>query len=139
IFSDGLVPIIADLLSIVCVLGVMFWTDWQLTLIALIPFPIILLATYYFKESINKSFFIVRNAVASLNAFVQEHLTGMAIVQAFASEDRESRKFNVINKQHRNANIKAIFAYSVFFPVVEIVLALSIGLVVWWTSKETLQ
>ncbi len=138
IFSDGLVPIIADLLSIVCVLSVMFSIDPQLTLIALIPFPIILIATYYFKESINRSFFKVRNAVASLNAFVQEHLTGMSVVQAFASEDRELGKFKKINKQHRNANIKAIFAYSVFFPVVEIVLALSIGLIVWWTSKEAL-
>ncbi len=139
IFSDGLVPIIADLLSIVCVLTVMFWMDWQLTFIALIPFPIILIATYYFKESINKSFFKVRNAVSSLNAFVQEHLTGMAIVQAFAAEDKELEKFNKINKEHRNANIKAIFAYSVFFPIVEIVLALAIGLVVWVTSKEALQ
>lgn len=136
IFSDGLVPIIADLLSIICVLTYMFWTDWQLTFIALIPFPIIIIATYYFKNSINRSFFKVRNAVASLNAFVQEHLTGMAIVQAFASEEREFDKFKKINKEHRNANIKAIFAYSVFFPVVEIVLALSIGLAVWWTSKE---
>ena len=136
IFSDGLVPIIADLLSIFCVLGFMLWTDWQLTLIALIPFPIILIATYYFKNSINRSFLKVRNAVANLNAFVQEHLSGMAIVQAFAAEKRESEKFNKINKQHRNANIKAIFAYSVFFPIVEIVLALSIGLVVWWTSKQ---
>ena len=136
IFSDGLVPIIADLLSIICVLTYMFWTDWQLTFIALIPFPIIIIATYYFKNSINRSFFKVRNAVASLNAFVQEHLTGMAIVQAFAAEDREFDKFKKINKEHRNANIKAIFAYSVFFPVVEIVLALSIGLAVWWTAKE---
>ena len=139
IFSDGLVPIIADLLSIVCVLGFMLWSDWQLTLIALIPFPIIILATYYFKESINKSFFKVRNAVASLNAFVQEHLTGMSVVQAFAAEEQELNKFKAINREHRNANIKAIFAYSVFFPIVEIVLALSIGLVVWWTSKEALQ
>ena len=136
IFSDGLVPIIADLLSIFCVLGFMLWTDWQLTLIALIPFPIMIIATYYFKNSINRSFFKVRNAVASLNAFVQEHLTGMSIVQAFASEEREGEKFKSINKEHRNANIKAIFAYSVFFPLVEIVLALSIGLVVWFTSKE---
>ncbi|HQW43856.1 MAG: ABC transporter ATP-binding protein [Chitinophagaceae bacterium] len=136
IFSDGLVPIIADLLSIACVLVFMFWTDWQLTFIALIPFPIIIIATYYFKNSINRSFFKVRNAVASLNAFVQEHLTGMAIVQAFAAEEREADKFRKINREHRNANIKAIFAYSVFFPVVEIVLALSIGLAVWWTSKE---
>ena len=138
IFSDGLVPIIADLLSIFCVLSVMFWVDWQLTLIALIPFPIILVATWYFKESINRSFFKVRNAVAALNAFVQEHLTGMSVVQAFAAEEREFEKFKKINKQHRNANIRAIFAYSVFFPVVEIVLALSIGLIVWWTSKEAL-
>ncbi len=136
IFSDGLVPIIADLLSIVCVLAFMFWSDWQLTFIALIPFPIIILATYYFKESINKSFFKVRNAVAALNAFVQEHLTGMSVVQAFASEEREFQKFNKINKEHRNANIKAIFAYSVFFPVVEIVLALSIGLIVWYGSGQ---
>ena len=138
IFAEGLVPIIADLLSIVCVLAYMFWVDPQLTLIALIPFPIMIIATYYFKESINKSFFKVRNAVAALNAFVQEHLTGMPVVQAFASEEREFDKFKAINRQHRNANIKAIFAYSVFFPVVEIVLALSIGLVVWWTAKESL-
>ena len=138
IFSDGLVPIIADLLSIVCVLTVMFWMDWQLTIIALIPFPIILIATYYFKESIKLSFLKVRNAVASLNAFVQEHLTGMQVVQAFAAEDREFNKFKKINKEHRNANIRAIFAYSVFFPVVEIVLALSVGLIVFWTSKEAL-
>ena len=138
IFADGLVPIIADLLSIVCVLAYMFSVDWQLTLIALIPFPVMILATYYFKESINVSFFKVRNAVASLNAFVQEHLTGMPIVQAFASEEREFQKFKKINQQHRNANIKAIFAYSIFFPIVEIVLALSIGLVVWWTAGEAL-
>jgi ATP-binding cassette subfamily B protein len=138
IFSDGLVPIIADLLSIVCVLGVMFWVDPVLTLIALIPFPVIIISTYYFKESINRSFFKVRNAVAQLNAFVQEHLTGMAVVQAFSAEDREFGKFRQINKEHRNANIRAIFAYSVFFPIVEIVLALAIGLIVWWTSKEAL-
>jgi ATP-binding cassette subfamily B protein len=116
----------------------MFWADWQLTLISLIPFPIIIVATYYFKESINKSFHQVRNAVAALNAFVQEHITGMSIVQAFAAEEHEYGKFKKINANHRDANIKAIFAYSVFFPLVEIVLALSIGLVVWWTSKEAL-
>jgi len=139
IFSDGLVPIIADLLTIICVLGMMVWLDWRLTLIALIPFPIMLIATYYFKESINRSFFKVRNAVAALNAFVQEHLSGMHVVQAFAAEEKEFGKFKKINKEHRQANIKAIFAYSVFFPVVEIVLALSIGLVVWWTARNALQ
>ena len=138
IFAEGLVPIIADLLSILCVLGVMFYMDWQLTLVALIPFPIILIATYYFKNSINRSFFRVRNAVAALNAFVQEHLTGMQIVQAFSAEKKEAEKFRGINREHRNANIRAIFAYSIFFPVMEIVLAVSIGLIVWWTARETL-
>ncbi len=138
VFADGLIPIIADLLSIICVLTYMFWADAKLTLIALVPFPILIIATYYFKESVNKSFHRVRNAVAQLNAFVQEHITGMAVVQAFVAEKREMEKFKTINKEHRNANIHAIWAYSIFFPVVEIVLATSIGLLVWWTSKEAL-
>lgn len=139
IFSDGLIPIISDLLVIIITLATMLWMDWQLTLIALIPFPFLIVATYYFKESVNASFIRVRNAVASLNAFVQEHITGMAVVQAFASEEREFNKFNEINKEHRKANVKAIFAYSVFFPVVELVLAISTGLAVWWIADKQLQ
>ncbi len=139
IFADGLIPIISDLLSIIITLATMFWIDWRLTLVSLIPFPILIAATYYFKESVNKSFIEVRNAVAALNAFVQEHITGMFIVQAFAAENREYKKFNAINKEHRNANIKAIFAYSVFFPVVEIVLAVSIGILVWWIADKQLE
>lgn len=136
IFADGLIPIISDLLTILFVLATMFWVDWRLTLVCLIPFPILIIATYFFKESVNKSFHKVRNAVAALNAFVQEHITGMGIVQAFASEEREMNKFVQINKDHRNANIRAIFAYSVFFPVVEIISALSIGLLVWWGATQ---
>lgn len=115
IFSDGLIPIFADMLSIIIVLITMFVTDWRLSLIALIPFPFLILATYYFKESVNKSFIQVRNAVAALNAFVQERITGMQIVQAFVAEERESENFKKINRHHRNANIRSIFAYSVFF------------------------
>lgn len=139
IFSDGLIPIIADLLSIISILLVMFWVDWKLALISLAPFPILILATYVFKESVNRSFIRVRNAVAALNAFVQEHITGIQIVQAFAAENREYAKFRKINKEHRNANIKAIFAYSVFFPVVEIVLAVSSAILVWWGASKSLQ
>ena len=136
IFSDGFIPIISDLLSIISILLFMFFVDWRLTLISLAPFPILIIATYFFKESVNKSFIKVRNAVAALNAFVQEHITGMSVVQAFAVEDKEFNKFKEINKQHRNANIKAILAYSVFFPVVEIVLAFSTGLLVWWGANN---
>lgn len=138
IFSDGLIPIIADLLTIIITLATMFWMDWRLTLISLIPFPLMIVATYYFKESVNMSFIRVRNAVAALNAFVQEHITGMQVVQAFASEEREFQKFKKINTEHRNANINAIFAYSVFFPIVEVVLAVSMGLLVWWIAGQAL-
>jgi len=136
IFAEGLIPIIADLLSIIAVLVYMFFTDWRLTLVSLAPFPILIVATYFFKESVNKSFIRVRNAVAQLNAFVQEHITGMHVVQAFAAEEKEMEKFKVINREHRNANIRAIFAYSVFFPVVEIVLAVGTGLMVWWAATH---
>jgi len=138
IFSDGLIPIIADLLSIISILTYMFWADAKLTLICLAAFPLLIVATYFFKESVNRSFTKVRNAVAALNAFVQEHITGMALVQAFAAEEREDKKFRAINREHRNANIRAIFAYSVFFPVVELISAVSIGLLVWWAAKESL-
>ena len=138
IFSDGLIPIVADLLTILFSLATMFWIDWKLTLIALIPFPILIVATNYFKRSVNKSFIKVRNAVANLNAFVQEHIAGMTIVQAFAAEDREFKKFKKINKEHRDANIKAIFAYSVFFPIVELVLAFSTAIIVWWVANLAL-
>jgi ATP-binding cassette subfamily B protein len=138
IFSDGLIPILADLLTIIVTLSTMFVIDWKLTLICLIPFPIMLVATYFFKESVNKSFNQVRNAVAALNAFVQEHISGMQVVQAFAAEEKEMQKFSKINESHKAANIKAIFAYSVFFPVVEVVLALSMGLIVWWVADRSL-
>lgn len=138
VFSEGIISIVADVLTIVAIIGVMLFTDWRLTLICLTTFPALIVATYFFKESVNKSFHRVRNAVAALNAFVQEHITGMYIVQAFAAERREKGKFALINKEHRNANISAIFAYSVFFPVVEIILAISMGLLVWWGARQML-
>ena len=139
VFSDGLVPILADLLSIIAILAAMLYTNWSLTLICLIPFPLMILGTWLFKESVKKSFVAVRNAVASLNAFVQEHIAGMALIQSFTAESREARSFDKINKQHRDANIRAIFAYSVFFPFVEIILAFSMGLLVWFAARQSME
>ncbi len=136
VFSEGIISIVADILTIVSVIAVMLWTDWVLTLICLTTLPAIIAATYWFKEQVNKSFQRVRTAVAALNAFAQEHISGMSIVQAFAAEQRESEKFDAINSEHRNAHIKSIFAYSVFFPIVEIILAVSMGLLVWWGAKR---
>lgn len=138
VFSEGIISIVADILTIVAIMVVMLITDWRLTLICLATFPLLILATWWFKEAVNKSFQRVRNAVAALNAFAQEHLTGMYIVQAFAAEQREMGKFNEINKEHRDANIKGIFAYSVFFPIVEIILASSMGLLVWYGASRIL-
>lgn len=138
IFSEGLISIVSDLLMILSILLVMLFTDWRLTLVSLAIFPALIVATYIFKESVNKSFFRVRNAVADLNAFVQEHITGMFVVQAFTAEEREMEKFKVINRKHRKANVDAIFAYSVFFPVVEIISTIAIGLLVWYGSAQVL-
>ncbi|MBL7691700.1 MAG: ABC transporter ATP-binding protein [Flavipsychrobacter sp.] len=136
IFSEGIISIVADILTIVAIITVMMVTDWRLTLVCLATFPLLIIATWWFKEAVNKSFQRVRNAVAALNAFAQEHLTGMYIVQAFAAEDGEMKKFTDINTEHRNANIKGIFAYSVFFPMVEIILAMSLGLLVWYGASR---
>lgn len=138
VFGQGVISIVADVLTIIAIIIVMLFTDWKLTLISLATFPIMILATYYFKESVKKSFQKVRNAVAQLNSFAQEHIVGMYIVQAFAAEKTEQEKFQKINKEHRSANISAIFAYSVFFPVVEIILAVSLGLLVWWGAIRML-
>lgn len=139
IFSDGFIPIVADLLSIIVTLATMLYIDWRLTIVALLPFPLLIVATYYFKESVNKSFIMVRNAVSSLNAFVQEHIAGMSVVQAFASESKEAKKFTEINKVHRDANIRSNLAYSIFFPVVEIILAISVGIIIWYIAGKKLE
>tara|TARA_Y100000813_G_scaffold106967_1_gene76498 strand:- start:3040 stop:4788 length:1749 start_codon:yes stop_codon:yes gene_type:complete len=136
IFSQGLLVIIADILKLIVVLIVMFLTDWRLTLFSLASIPLLLLATYWFKRSIKSAFQDVRKQVSLLNSFVQEHIVGMYIVQLFNREDIEFEKFKNINNAHKNAHIKSIFYYSVFFPVVEILSAISIGLLIWWGGVE---
>lgn len=138
IFSQGLLMILGDLLKLVVVILVMFVYDWQLALLSLLPVPLLLWATNIFKNSIRKSFQDVRTQVARLNAFVQEHIQGMSIVQLFGKEKEEMKKFEAINEEHNDANIRSVWAYSVFFPVVEILAALSIALLVWWGVKGML-
>lgn len=139
IFSDGLIVIIGDMLKITVILIVMLFLNVKLTLIVLIPIPILLYATYIFKESVQASFGDVRTQVARLNAFVQEHITGMNIVQIFNREKAEQNKFEEINAKHRDANIRSNLAYSIFFPVVEVLFSLSLGLLVWWGGNGVLQ
>lgn len=135
VFSEGLAAMAGDLLQIVFILIFMFLTDWRLALVSLSTIPLMLISTYVFKEKIKVAFNDVRNAVANLNSFVQEHLTGMNIVQMFGSEKREFEKFNEINKEHRDANLRSVLYYSVYFPVAEIIAAMGIGLLVWYGAK----
>ncbi|HNP18442.1 MAG TPA: ABC transporter ATP-binding protein [Fulvivirga sp.] len=135
VFSEGLAAMVGDLLQLIFILAIMIYTDWRLALISLSTLPILLLSTYIFKEKIKVAFNDVRNAVSNLNTFVQEHITGMSIVQIFGSEKREYKKFTEINREHRRANLKSVLYYSVYFPVAEIISAAGIGLLVWYGAK----
>lgn len=139
IFSQGLLVIIAELLKLAVVISLMFYTDWRLTLIALLIVPVLLFATSWFKRNIKKSFQDVRSQISNLNTFVQEHIVGMNIIQIFNREDAEYVKFVEINKKHRDANVRGIFYYAVFFPVVEVLSAVSIGLIVWYGGQGILE
>lgn len=133
IFSQGFIMIIGDLLTIVFVIGTMLYLNWELTLIVIIPIPLLLWATKIFKNAIKKAFQDVRNEVSKLNTFVQEHISGIKIVKIFNREKVEIERFKTINEKHRKAHIKSIWAYSIFFPVVENLSALSIGLLVFYS------
>jgi len=139
IFSQGLLVIIAELLKLVVVITMMFYTDWRLAIIAMLTIPILLVATAWFKRNIKASFQDVREQVSQLNTFVQEHIVGMNIVQIFNREQAEYKKFKAINQSHRDAHLRSIFYYAVFFPIVEVLSAMSIGLIVWYGGQGILE
>jgi ATP-binding cassette, subfamily B, multidrug efflux pump len=135
VFSEGLAAMVSDLLQLIFILAFMFYEDWRLALLSLATVPLLMISTYVFKEKIKVAFNDVRNAVANLNTFVQEHITGMNVVQIFASEKREFEKFKTINEEHRQANLRSVLYYSIYFPVAEIIAAAGIGLMVWYGAK----
>lgn len=139
VFSTGIAGIVADVLQLIVILSFMFFMSWELTLVSLALLPILLLATYIFKEKVKVSFNDVRTAVSNLNSFVQEHITGMSIVQIFNAEKRELDKFKEINREHRKANIKSVFYYATYFPVAEIIQAGGIGLIIWYGAGSVIQ
>ncbi len=135
VFSQGVITIIADILSLVAVLAIMFYTSWQLTLICITTFPFLILATYIFKEKVKIAFQKVRTQISKMNAFLQERITGMRIVQIFNAEEKELRTFKKINRDYTQANLDSILYYAIFFPVIEILSAISLGLLVWWGAR----
>jgi ATP-binding cassette subfamily B multidrug efflux pump len=138
VFTQGVITIVADILSLIAILAIMFKSSWQLTLICLSTLPLLLFAVYIFKEKVRIAFQKVRNQIAVMNAFLQERITGMRIVQLFTAEEKEAQKFRKINRDYTQANIDSIFHYSIFFPAVEIISAISLGLMVWWGASGVL-
>jgi len=138
IFSEGLIVIIGDILQVIAIIAVMFYADWALTLMVLLPMPLLIIATSIFQRSIKAVFQEVRTEVSNLNTYLQEHITGISIIQYFAREEQEYLKFKKINKRYRDANIRSNWYYSIFFPVVEVISAMCLGLLVWYGAKSIL-
>lgn len=139
VFSQGIAQILSEILQLIFIVVVMFILNWRLALIGLSMFPFMLISTYIFKERIKSSFSEVRAAVANLNTFVQERITGMSILQIFNTEQREYDKFVEINKEHRKAHLETVKYYSIYFPVVEVIGALGIGILVWLGASGVFQ
>lgn len=136
VFSSGLIDILGDILALVAVLVLMTVTNWKLSLLTLIPIPLLLIATKIFAKAMRNSFQQERLQVTRLNTFVQEHITGMSIVQLFNREKQEQKTFEGINHDHKQAQINAVWAFSIFFPVVEILSSLSIALMLVWGAFQ---
>jgi len=136
VFSEGVITIVADILSILVVVSVMFYTSPRLTMICLLTIPLIVAATWIFKQKVKVSYQKVRTQIARLNAFLQERISGMSVVQIFNAEDQEREKFKIINKEYTKANLDAILYYAIFFPVVEIIAAIALGMMVWWGAQN---
>lgn len=134
VFSSGLIDILGDLLMLIVVLVLMFSSNWELSLLALIPIPILIFATRVFAKAMRRSFQQEGTAVHRLNSFVQERLTGMNIVQIFGREKMEYAAFQEANKTHRQAHVNAVWAFSIFFPVVEFLSSLSMSLLIVWAA-----
>jgi ATP-binding cassette subfamily B multidrug efflux pump len=133
-FSQGFISIIGDLAQIVAVLIIMFITSWKLTLISLAVMPLLIIASEIFRRGVKTSFQKVRVQVSQLNSFVQEQIVGMEVVQVFGKEEQEFQKFEKINREHMDAHNQSVFYYAVYFPIVEIVSSLALGLIVWWSA-----
>lgn len=138
-FSDGLINISADILTIITVIGAMIYSNWKVALASCLVMPLLLWFTRWFQEGVKKSFQDERSQIARLNAFLQEHITGMRIIQIFAAEKKEEKKFIDINASLRNATIRGIWYYSLFFPAVEVCLAVALGCMMWMSSNEVIR
>ncbi|MFN7120372.1 MAG: ABC transporter ATP-binding protein [Saprospiraceae bacterium] len=135
IFAEGIITMIADMLTVIAVIAMMLYTSWKLTLVCMLTLPFLLLASYVFQKKVRAAFQIVRTQIAAMNAFLQERITGMRTVQIFHAEAQEANKFKAINYEYTRANLKSVFYYAIFFPVVDVIAAASLGLMVWYGAR----
>lgn len=139
LFSSGIVMVFSDVFIILWILGFMFFIDWQLSLVTLSVLPILIYGTFLFRKKVRESYRDVRFHLARLNSYMQEHISGVGIVQIFSKEREEYKKFSGINAEHRDANVKSIFYYALFYPGVEFVSITAIALIIWYGGGEVIQ
>lgn len=135
IFAEGVITMIADMLTVIAVISMMLYTSWKLTLVCMMTLPFLLLASYIFQNKVRAAFQIVRTQISTMNAFLQERITGMRTVQIFHAEQQEANKFKAINYEYTRANLRSVFYYAIFFPVVDVIAAASLGLMVWYGAR----
>ncbi len=138
LFTAGIVSVVGDILLLTGIVGVLFWLDWRLALAAFSILPLLLVLTFWFKLRARDSFREVRVKIARINAFLQEHVTGMPVVQLFNRQARAFSDFARVNDEHRDANVRAIFYYAVFYPGVELITVLGLGIILWYGGGEVL-
>src|SRR5215510_10960541 len=138
LFTSGVVTLLGDVLVLLGILAIIFYLNFKLALVAMSVIPLIFLITVVFKIKARDSYRRVRTAIARINAFLQEHITGMSVVQLFNHEQKSFEKFDAINRDHLKANLDSVMAYSVFYPAVEIVSAMAIALIIWYGGGQVL-
>ena len=138
-FTAGVVSIFGDIFTLSGIMIVLVTMDWRLALVTFAVLPLIVVVTQWFRRNVRESYRTVRAWVARINAFLQEHITGMPTVQLFRREGRTFDRFDDINRRHRDANIDSIFFYAVFYPAIEVIGALAAALIIWFGGRWTLQ
>jgi len=136
LFTAGIVSIFGDVVLLAGIVGVLFWLDWRLALVTFAILPMLAALTLWFKVRARQSYRDVRVKIARINAFLQEHITGMSVLQLFNRERRAYEDFGGINRDHRDANVRAIFYYAVYYPMIELITALGLGLIIWYGGGE---
>ncbi len=139
LFTAGFVAIFGDIVVLAGIVGVLFWMNWRLALVLFSITPFIVLVSIWFRRGARVTYRKVRARIAAINAFLQEHISGMSTVQLFNREEKEAMKFERLNRKHRDANVESIFYYAVFYPVIELIETIGVALIVWYGGGKVIQ